>query len=171
MQGVIIPLGKSGRPGILIIRVRDRRWRPVPAALGRDAPRVVLRVGIKGVVLLAEWVVLICVPARGATAKAACSCIAARGTVRVAIVGARAAVRGCASPVGIIVVVVVGGMYWRISLFIMGCEGECGLVRVNVLGVSLALIVAGKAVVPLVVFERPDAEESGNAEKEAMGVG
>jgi hypothetical protein len=94
------------------------------------------------------------------------------GGVRVGVIRPRTAAAAAAAAaavlggrvVRIVLVVHVDG---RVRLLVVRREGEGGLVRVDVLVAGRpGAVVARQAVVPLVVFERPDADEGGGAEEE-----
>jgi hypothetical protein len=71
----------------------------------------------------------------------------------------------------VMIVVVVVHVDGRVRLLVVRRKGEGGLVWVDVLCGELRAVVARQPVVPLVVFQRPDAEESGYAEEEAIVIG
>ncbi len=150
----------------ILKRIRRRRL-GIPPPGRRHSPGVILGIIIKWIpsLLRPERVIVVAADRAGSTNLAA-----APSAVWVRVVGARAA--GAATTtivraIVMVVIVVVSHVDGRIRLLVVRRKRECGLVRVDVLATELGTVVTRQAVVPLVVFESPYAEECRDAEEEA----
>jgi hypothetical protein len=89
------------------------------------------------------------------------------GGVRVGVIRPRTAAAAAVLGGRVVRIVLVVHVDGRVRLLVVRREGEGGLVRVDVLVAGRpGAVVARQAMVPLVVFERPDADEGGGAEEE-----
>ncbi len=157
----------------ILKRIRRCRRR-IPRPRSRHPPGIILSVVVKRIPpgLRPERVVVV-----AANSARSANVATARGAVRVRIVGARAAatvVRSVQMVIMVVIVVVVMIVVSHVDagiglLVAVGREREGSLIRIDVLAAELGAVVAWQAVVPLEVFEGPDADEGGRAEQEAAG--
>lgn len=162
-----------GKPRILE-RIRRRCGNRIPSPGSPHTPGVIVGVaaieGAPAILVLPERVVVVAADGAGAADLAGCARAVRVRVVRVCTAadhGGGAAV-GVWPVVVVEVVIMVGHVDGRVRLLVVRGQREGGLVRVDVLAVELAAVVAWQAVVPLVVFKGPDAEEGGYAEEEAV---
>lgn len=171
LDPIVVGVGKA-RILERICRCRRR----IPRPRSRHSPGVVVGVVVKRIPPGLRPKRVVVVAADGARRA---NLAARRGAVRVRIVGARAAATVVRSVemfimvvvmVVVVVVIVVSHVDAGIGLLVaVGREREGGLVWVDVLAAELGAVVAWQAVVPLEVFEGPDADEGRRTEQEAAG--
>ncbi len=169
LDPIVVGVGKAG-----ILEGICRCRRRIPRPRSRHPPGVILGVIIKRIPpgLRPERVVVV-----AANSARSANVATARGAVRVRIVGARTAatvVRSVEMVIMVVIVVVIVIVVRHVDagiglLVTVGRQREGGLVRVDILAAELGAVVAWQAVVPLEVFEGPDADEGRRAEQEAVG--